>query len=82
MNYLYWDKIKYQKTPMNIRPEILWTLTKLSRVLNAKKLSFEKHQFNYNLTYQIQKGLHEFDLNIGGSLGAKSIVPKEDKKNT
>jgi len=79
-NYLYWDKIKYQKTPQNIKPEILWTLTKLGRALNAKKISFGSHQFNYNLTDPIQKGLHEFDLNIGGNLGAKSIVPEEDKK--
>lgn len=78
--YLYWDKVKYQKTLQNIQPEILWSLTKFSRILTAKKISFGKHQFNYNLTDSIQKGLHEFDLNIGGSLGTKSIVPDEDKK--
>jgi hypothetical protein len=79
-NYHYWDKIKYQRTPLNIQPEILRTLIKLSRVINAKKLNFGNHRFSFNLTDQIQKGLHEFDLNIGGSLGAKSIVPEEDKK--
>ena len=79
-DYLYWDKIKYQKTPQNIQPEIIWTLTKLSRALNAKKISFGNHRFSYNLTDLIQKGLHEFDLNIGGNLGTKSIVPEEDKK--
>lgn len=77
--YLYWDKIKYQKTNPEIRPEILWSLTKMSRTVNAKKVSFGKYQFIYNLTDTIQKGLHDFDLNAGGNLGSKNIIPQEDK---
>ncbi|WP_018341819.1 Fic family protein [Cytophaga aurantiaca] len=78
--YLYWDKIKYQKTEQNIAPEILWTITKLSRRLNAKKLQFGGYSFYYNVTDKIQKGLHEFDLNIGGTLGSQGVIPEEDKK--
>lgn len=78
--YLYWDKIKYKKTEQNIAPEVLWTLTKLSRSLNAKKIQLGDYTFRYNTTDKIQKSLHEFDLNIGGNLGSQSIIPEEDKK--
>ncbi len=79
-HYFYWDKVKYQKTEGKTEPELLWTLTKLSRALNAKKVNFGKFEFKFNLTDTIQKGLHEFDMHIGGNLGAKSAIPEEDKK--
>ena len=78
--YLYWDKIKYKKTDQNIAPELLWTLTKLSRSLNVRKIQIGDYIFKYNTTDKIQKNLHEFDLNIGGNLGSQSIIPEEDKK--
>ncbi len=77
--YMYWDKVKYQKTDPAIAPELIWTLTKLSRI-NSEKVKFGKHKFKFNLTNQIQRGLHEFDLHIGGNLGAKSVIPEDDKK--
>lgn len=79
-DYLYWDKIKYKKTDHNIAPELLWTITKISRIINAKKIQFGDHTFKYNITDKIQKGLHEFDLNIGGNLGSQGIIPEDDKK--
>lgn len=79
-DYLYWDKIKYIKTKHNIAPEVLWAITKISRVINAKKVTFGNYTFKYNVTDKIQKGLHEFDLNIGGNLGSQSIIPDDDKK--
>lgn len=77
--YMYWDKVKYQKSNPPIAPEIIWTLTKLSRIY-SKKISFGKHKFEFNLTNSIQKALHEFDLHIGGSLSSKSVIPADDKK--
>ena len=79
-DYLYWDKIKYKKTKHNIEPELLWAITKISRIINAKKIQFGGSTFKYNITDKIQKGLHEFDLNIGGNLGSQSIIPEDDKK--
>ena len=78
--YLYWDKVKYQKTPKETEPEILWTVVKFSRNINAKRIQFRNYIFSYNLTDYIQNGLHEFDLNIGGQLGTKSVLSNEDKK--
>jgi len=78
--YLYWDKIKYVKTPHNIDPKLLWSAVKFSRTIHSKKISFGEHKFYYNLTNHIQKELHSFDLNIGGQLQSKSIIPEDEKK--
>jgi Fic family protein len=78
--YYYWDKIKYHKNEVINDPDLLWATVKLSRVLSAKKINFGNYQFIYNLTNSIQKSLHEFDLHIGGNLGAKNLIPEDDKK--
>lgn len=79
-DYQYWDKVKYKKTKFDIEPHILWTIAKISRVLSAKTINFGDYSFKYNITDKIQKGLHEFDLNIGGNLGSNDIIPESDKK--
>lgn len=76
-SYLYWDKLKYKKSEHS--PEQLWQLIKLSRKLNSSTLQFGTAQFCYVITDYIQKTLHQFDMNIGGYMGAKSVVPEEDK---
>ncbi|NOZ46665.1 MAG: Fic family protein [Chlorobi bacterium] len=78
--YLYWDKVKYIKTPENIDPKLLWSAIKFSRTIHSKKFTFGDYKFYYNLTNHIQKELHNFDLNIGGQLQAKSIIPEDEKK--
>jgi len=78
--YLYWDKVKYQKNLGIDDPRVFWSVLKLSRTIHAKLVTFGSHKFMYNLTDLIQKGLHEFDLHIGGNLGSKSIIPEDDKK--
>src|SRR5688572_27312192 len=76
--YLYWDKIKYLNPP-GIKPETFWALIKLDRLDQAKTVTFGEDTFRYNLTDVIQKGLHDFDLNTGGQLGMKSLIPGEEK---
>lgn len=78
--YLYWDKVKYQKNLGTDNPRVFWSVLKLSRTIHAKLVTFGSHKFMYNLTDLIQKGLHEFDLHIGGNLGTKSVIPEDDKK--
>lgn len=76
-NYLYWDKVKYQKT--KFLPHELWNIVKLSRLLKADTLTFGNYNFKYVNTDYIQKVVHFFDMNIGGYMGAKNIIPEEDK---
>lgn len=75
--YLYWDKVKYKSK--KYKAEELWGVVKFSRLLNAKKISFGKYSFNYTITDFIQKSLHVFDLNIGGSLGSNIEIADTDK---
>jgi len=78
--YLYWDKVKYEKGPAGISAEELWSLVKLSRSSGARHIKIGMYRFSYNLTDLIQRGLHGFDLNMGGSLASGSTIPDEDKK--
>lgn len=78
-DYLYWDKVKYQKVPDSASPELLWTMVKLSRHFREKWVMFGKYRFKFNLTNTIQKALHEFDLHIGGHLGSDNLIPPGEK---
>jgi Fic family protein len=77
--YLYWDKIKYKKTD-KVTAEVLWSTVKFTRTINYKQINFAGVHFNYYNTDYIQKSLHEFDMNIGGNMGAKGIIPEQDKE--
>ena len=78
-NYYYWDKIKYQNIDCKYSPIDLWTAVKLSRKIDYKYLQFGDYSFSFTQTDFIQRVLHEFDLNIGGNLGAQKLIPEEDK---
>jgi Fic family protein len=78
-DYPYWDKVKYIKTEYDLPPQTLWTLIKLTRLYNRKELKFGTHTFQYNIIDKIQKGLHEFDMNLGGSLGSTDKIPDGEK---
>lgn len=77
--YLYWDKVKYQTKSDDFSPIDLWTAIKLTRNLDYKHLKFGKYKFSFSQTDYIQKILHEFDLNIGGNLGAQKLIPEQEK---
>lgn len=76
--YYYWDKVKYL-APKGVDPKILWQAVKLQRMMNAKTVEFGRYAFHFTITEQMLALLHEFDMNIGGSLGTKSIIPENDK---
>lgn len=75
--YLYWDKIKYM-APSGVKPEVLWHAAKLRRSVNVVNIRFGKYLFHFTITGKMQALLHEFDMNFGGNLGAKSIIPAKD----
>jgi|SRR5665648_61344 len=80
--HLYWSKLKYMQIDDTMDPEILWTIVKINRNLNAEKIKIseiEGFDFKYNLTTNIQQQLHKFDLNLGGRLGGETIIPDADK---
>lgn len=78
-SYKYWDKVKYLKTPEGINPEDIWMLAKLRRKSTPYKCAFGRYQFTWFLNSHHHELLHLFDLNIGGNLESRSLIPKEDK---
>ena len=77
-SYLYWDKVKYM-APADVDPAVLWQAVKLQRIANAKAVTFGKYKFYFTVTEQMHAMLHEFDMNIGGSLGTNNLIPENDK---
>lgn len=76
--YLYWDKVKYL-TPKNIEKDTFWQAIKIQRSFNAKHIQFGRYNFHFTITEKMQAFLHEFDMNLGGSLGTQNIIPERDK---
>lgn len=76
-DYLYWDKIKYKSK--NHKPEELWDAVKFSRFVKQSPFIFHKYIFKYVSTEYIQKSLHFFDLNIGGTLTSNIGISESDK---
>jgi len=77
--YLYWDKVKYLTHYAGIEPIDIWAATKLRRKSSSYKVRFGKYAFFWNQNKSVQKYLHQFDLNIGGSLESGSPIRKDEK---
>lgn len=78
-NYYYWDKVKYLKPPPEVRIEEVWAIAKIRRSNTPHKIKFGEYAFSWFLNTRLQELLHLFDLNIGGTLESKSIIPNDDK---
>jgi hypothetical protein len=76
--YLYWDKVKYS-APENIDKHTLWHAVKIQRQLNSQIVRFGKYVFHFTITKNMLALLHAFDMDLGGNLGTKSIIPASDK---
>lgn len=76
--YAYWDKVKYM-TPDDIDSKVLWQMVKLQRMLNAKHIKFGKYIFHFTITEQMLSLLHNFDMSLGGNIGAECLIPERDK---
>ena len=76
--YLYWDKIKYM-APTGVGAEVLWQAVKIRRSMNVIQITFGKYIFHFTVTGKMQALLHEFDMNFGGNIGSKSIIPEKDR---
>lgn len=80
--YLPWDKFRYQPAPEGTSKEFLWVLEHFIRTSRIKVLTLyddPSFKFRYNITDTISEKLHNFDMNLGGSIGGKSVVPEEDR---
>jgi len=77
--YKYWDKVKYVTPPDGFTPTDIWIAAKFKRSSSPYSISFGGYNFTWYLNSQLQELLHLFDLHIGGSLEARSLIPKDEK---
>ena len=76
--YLYWDKVKYM-APKGVDKQVLWQAVKIQRRLKAQEIQFGNCVFHFTITKDMLALLHDFDMNLGGSLGTKNIIPATGK---
>lgn len=76
--YPYWDKWKYKADEWKYDPKKLWSAVKSNRIGNRLVFSFLP-DFTINAPSIIQMLLHEFDMNLGGTLEGESIIPSQDR---
>ncbi|MDC1105384.1 Fic family protein [Prolixibacteraceae bacterium] len=76
--YPYWDDLKYKKGLPFEDPLKVWSLIKLHRRLNYHALTFGHTEFNFFLTEDIQRSIHEFDLKLIGGLYQHPITPYDE----
>ncbi|MBA4168355.1 MAG: hypothetical protein H0X41_12580, partial [Chitinophagaceae bacterium] len=77
-DYPYWEKWKYISHEWNYDPKKLWLGVKSNR--HGNRLYLEGlPPFILNVPSVVQQFLHEFDMNLGGSLQADDIIPSQEK---
>ncbi len=75
--YQYWDKVKY-KVPEGFAKEDFWSAIKFTR--QGRILSFAGKSFSLKETNSMQRMLHEFDLNFGGTLISLDSIPTKRRE--
>lgn len=81
-SYPYWEGLKYKIKKWNIEPEKVWSFLKYQRRFSKNDFHFSDlpdFTFTISTPRLVQKYLHELDLNLGGNLEGKSLIPSEDK---
>ncbi|MBS1917465.1 MAG: Fic family protein [Bacteroidetes bacterium] len=82
-DYPYWEQFKYKaKSITNYTPEAVWIFNRIYREKSINKIKIcdsKGFEFKFNTPVKIIKYLHEFDLNLGGTLEGRVIIPPDDK---
>ncbi|MGI5058543.1 Fic family protein [Treponema pectinovorum] len=77
--YFYWDAVKY-RIPQKLNAEDFWYAVKQSRIIGSKNFKFLSCNFFYHETNRMQKSLHNFDMNFGGSLSSSNLISDKNKQ--
>ena len=75
--YLYWDKVKY-KVPDGLDKTSFWSAVKFLRL--GRSFGFAGKTFSFHETSSMQRMLHEFDLNFGGTLLSLDAIPERRRE--
>ena len=83
VEYLHWDKFRYQPLPKNIAPEAAWALVKLARLTNRENISVRdelNNPFSIFLTKEHMKCLSFIDSYTSGTIVTGESMPDEASK--
>lgn len=81
--YYYFDKWKYKAKEWGVDAASLWAAVKSNRRISNSPLTISEipgFTFSIGTPSLVQKLLHEFDMNLGGSLQGDTIIPTEEKE--
>jgi Fic family protein len=78
--YWYWDELKHRPNLPYNDAEKAWCLVKFHRQQKAKSFSLGSYQFSYNVTSEMHKNLHEFDLKLMGGLRENPISDADQRQ--
>jgi len=76
--YYPWDKVKYLDIPFQYTKEQFWSALKLKRASESQFVTIGGYLFSFGLPINIQKGLHEFDIKYGASIGSTGTFNSAD----
>ena len=76
--YPYWDTWKYIARDWNYDSQKLWAAVQSNRHGNKLHL-VRNYEFRLNVPSVMQEYLHEFDMNLGGSMQGDGIIPNQEK---
>lgn len=79
--YYYWDKWKYIAQDWKYDSKKLWYAVKITRLSHniLKPFGEDGYAFEIRVPAIIQQYLHEFDLNLVGSLQRDNIIPSQER---
>jgi Fic family protein len=81
-SYPYWEKWKYRAKEWNLDAKKLWAVVKIFRD-SAREINFSDTDsilLRMNTPDEMQRQLHELDMNLGGSLHTGDLIPSEEKQ--
>jgi len=76
--YPYWDKWKYIAKDWKYDPQKLWAAVQSNRHGNTLRL-VGNYEFRLNTPSVMQEYLHDFDMNLGGTMQGDGIIPNQEK---
>jgi len=74
----YWDKWKYIAKEWSYDSKKLWAAVQSNRTGNKLHL-IGNYSFRLNSPSVMQEYLHDFDMNLGGSMQGDGIIPSQEK---
>jgi len=82
-DYPYWEEFRNRVKDISIEPDTLWkyiiNFPRSFAITNIKLDDLPSYKFKYNITPDILKRLHKFDISLGGLFEGSSLIAPGDR---